>query len=435
MDQDPQLNDYRRYLLDLLAEQATKSPYENKPGRCQILVNHERVGLLDCASHDPAFVFSSREQVITHLEVRAEDGTMLGALSALECGFKQVHIPVGRHTLELSIHNRLQGGSATATFRSTVSRMGDRAEAPANPPLDMASPDFEDAPARRITRQKAVACAQALLVLAVMALAADRLFGTRSGLPSPETGSVIEHAVSAGRAAVEQIEERLGHLSGSHNAAVEAVRRQQEELDKLRQAVSALGATQQEMKAQLVTARRGKPTRQGTMQRDIDNMVDLLLSRADADQEKLREEIRTVATANDKLAKQLSVLEASNQELKSRLKSAGVDVSKASAVEAAKPAVAQQPLPAGSTQIAEGRRDAQTNPLLFWVAFQEGTTEQSIEQLFKDINGRKGQRSAEWTSVEVDLPNPQTQTAFFESLKKTSIVKAVAMRLESQPTP
>ncbi len=86
-------------------------------------------------------------------------------------------------------------------------------------------------------------------------------------------------------------------------------------------------------------------------------------------------------------------------------------------------------------QLAEKPPAEPHNPTLFWVTFQDGTTEQHIDQLVKEIHGRRGQRRAEWTSLEVDLPDPTNQAGFLETLKKSSLVKAVAMKLEAPPAP
>ena len=431
MDQHNQLNDYRQYLLGALLEHATRTSYEDKPGRCQVLVNHERVGVLDCASFDPAFTFSSREQVVSQFEVRAEDGTLLGVLSAPEFGFKSAHIPVGRHSLVLTIQNRLQGGSATATFRAGLSRIDEKPEALA--PRGVAR---VEAPSRHINWKRAMACTQVVLVVTVGGLVADRLIGSRSGLQTPGVMSASGTPGPNAKADVNQLEGRLNQLSQSHEAALGTVRMQQEELGRLRQAVSALSSTHQELKTRVVTARRASTSLgKRDVQREVESMAEMLIGRADADQEQLREEIRGLALANEKLAKQLSALETSNHELKSRLKSAGVDISKASSVGDPRPAVAQHPNPTGSTQVAEKPREEPHNPMLFWVTFQEGTNEQTIEQLVRDIHGRKGQRRDEWTSLEVDLPDSNTQAGFLESLKKRSVVKAVAMKLDAPPVP
>ncbi len=428
MEQGNQVSEYRRYLLGMLSEHAGRRSYEDQPGQCQVLVNHERVGMLDCTSIEPTFIFTSREQGVANLEIRAEDGAVLGVLSAPEFGLKTTHIQLGRHELELTIHNRLQGGTATATFKAAPSRLKagmdrrvQRRAAEGRPSLALSG------------RQWALVAAQVVLFVAVAGLVAERFSG-RLTIQAPDLvpGPASPQSVANGE--VERLEARLALLSRSHEAAVQTVRAQQDELGKLKQAVSMLGATHRDMKTKVVTARgTGKPLGRRDVQREVETMAEMLIGRADADQEQLREEIRGLAVANEKLAKQLSALEAGNQELKNRLKSAGVDVSKAALPGESRPAVALQPLAGGSVQLAE--KPAPHNSVLFWVSFQEGTTEQNIEQFVTELHGRKGPRRAEWTSLEVDLPDPDHQAGFLESVKKKSFVKAVAMKLDTPPAP
>ena len=428
MEQGNQLSEYRRYLLGMLSEHAGRRSYEDRPGQCQVLVNHERVGILDCTSIEPTFTFTSREQGVANLEIRAEDGTVLGVLSAPEFGFKTSQIQIGRHDLELTIHNRLQGGTATATFKAASSRL----KAGVDRRVQRRAGEGQGVFARS-GRHWALVAAQVALFVAVAGLVADRLSG-RLTIQAPDlvSGPASPQPVANGE--VERLEARLALLSRSHEAAVQTVRTQQDELVKLKQAVSTLGATPRDMKTKVVTARgAGKPLGRRDVQREVETMAEMLIGRADADQEQLREEIRGLAVANEKLAKQLSALEAGNQELKNRLKSAGVDVSKAALPGESRPAVALQPLAGGSVQLAE--KPAPHNSVLFWVSFQEGTTEQNIEQFVTELHGRKGPRRAEWTSLEVDLPDPDHQAGFLESVKKKSFVKAVAMKLDTPPAP
>jgi hypothetical protein len=69
------------------------------------------------------------------------------------------------------------------------------------------------------------------------------------------------------------------------------------------------------------------------------------------------------------------------------------------------------------------------------VEFQDGTSEQNIEQWMKDIKGRRRASDAGWYSVEVTLPQPQTPDGFMEALRKAKIVKAVKTRVQTAAVP
>ena len=83
--------------------------------------------------------------------------------------------------------------------------------------------------------------------------------------------------------------------------------------------------------------------------------------------------------------------------------------------------------------VAEIRQETQGRPFMFWVSFQDGTPEESIDSRIREIHGRTGQINAGWYKVEVSLPQPQTADSFVESLKKATIVKAVKTSLNTSP--
>jgi hypothetical protein len=78
----------------------------------------------------------------------------------------------------------------------------------------------------------------------------------------------------------------------------------------------------------------------------------------------------------------------------------------------------------GGTQIAEGRRNADPQPLLFWVTFQEGTSEDSIERLVREVQGRRGTLADGWHSVEIVHP-AESRDRFLDKIRQAKIVKAV----------
>jgi hypothetical protein len=81
-----------------------------------------------------------------------------------------------------------------------------------------------------------------------------------------------------------------------------------------------------------------------------------------------------------------------------------------------------------STEMAKAGPDTQAQPLTFWVTFQEGTSEESIEHLMEEIHGRKGSVNAGWYPVEVRRPvGPPDR--ILESIRQAKIVKAVSMSL------
>jgi septal ring factor EnvC (AmiA/AmiB activator) len=149
-----------------------------------------------------------------------------------------------------------------------------------------------------------------------------------------------------------------------------------------------------------------------------------LISRAQNAQEELQAEIHSLTIANDRLSKERLDLERSNQELKQRLKAAGVDVSKITPSKAGSGDLAQRKDEPTTTQIAEGRRPHDGQPLLFWVTFQDGTSEDSIERLVRDLQGRKGTVTDGWQAVEIVHP-VESPDRFLDKVRQAKIVKAV----------
>jgi hypothetical protein len=85
--------------------------------------------------------------------------------------------------------------------------------------------------------------------------------------------------------------------------------------------------------------------------------------------------------------------------------------------------------------VTETKLASQAHPFKFWVSFQEGTSQERIDQWVKEIRGRKGPTNAGWYPVEVNLPKPQTSDELLESLKKTRIVKAITAKPNTRSTP
>jgi hypothetical protein len=174
----------------------------------------------------------------------------------------------------------------------------------------------------------------------------------------------------------------------------------------------------------VLTVRREVEKRQKGSGREVERMARMLMSKSQTEQEELEAEIHSLTVANDKLSKELSQLEQNNQDLKKRLKSAGVDVSKASTPEREKPVVAQQIDAGQSPQVAEVRPAGQPQPFLFWVTFSEGTSQESIDQWVREMRGHKKAVSEGWQEVEVGPPAVPADR-FLEQIRQAKIVKAV----------
>ncbi len=427
MEQDGLLSEYRQRLLDALKTHSTRRRRE-EPDLLEVFVNQERVGTVACAATEPTFAFSSRERIVHSVEIRTEDGVLIGGLCAPEFGLRTARVPLSRDAIEITVHNRMDGGSVRVAYRAAPALWHRVRQAAASLVSGVSSTEPREPAWPRV-----LVLTQVALAAAVVVLWTDRMTGWLKPEPPVMPASQVSALVSATQAHVDRLRQEVAQLADAQTEALQTVQSQRQELEQLQRTLAAVAETQQKLNDSVLTVRQNLGDRNKAVSREVEHLARLLLSRADLEREQLRHELRTLTAANEALSKQMATLESSNQELKNRLKSAGVDVSKALPASGETPAVAGKPKDsAASTQIAEVRPDPQAQPFTFWVTFQEGTSEESIQHLIDEIHGRKGSVNAGWYPVEVPRPvGPPDR--FLESIRQAKIVKAVSMSRAAAP--
>lgn len=418
---EQELNDYREHLLNALEDQPRRTR-EERPTRVQIFVNHECVGSVDCTKSDPSYSFASRERSIQNLELRNESGALVGGVSAPEAGMKSARIPLDRGCLHIQIQNKVEGGSAKVSFQRTPSwwaRMAGTA---------LWSPSVETG-AKRPAWTPAFAMAQVVLAVAVMGLLVDRLPGW---LGTDRSSTLLQEQRTTQQAMQEQfdrLEQRMSQLADNQQTVMSSAKSGQEQLVQLSRQFDAVSQTQQKLSTQVVAAQEELQTVKGGMAEEVQNGVRVAFAKAEADQQVVRQELQSVKSVNETLIKQVALLEGKNRELHARLALATIEMAKAT-VPSKPAAVARAESPketAPPNQVAEARRETDPQAFMFWVSFQDGTPEKSIEDLIQEINGiKKGPMNSGWYPVEVTLPKPEPPDRFLESIKRAKIVKAVA---------
>jgi len=418
---EQELNDYREHLLNALEEQP-KRTREERPALVQIFVNHECVGSVDCTKSDPSYSFASRERSIQNLELRNESGALVGGVSAPEAGMKSARIPLDRGCLHIQIQNKVEGGSAKVSFQQAPSwwaRVGGTA---------FWSPSVH----RGTTRPAwtpAFAIAQVVLAVAVTGLLVDRLPGW---LGTDRSSTLLQEQRStqqAMRVQFDRFEQRMGQLANDQQAVMSSAKSGQEQLVQLSRQFDAVSQTQQKLATQVVAAQEELQVVKGGVVEEIQNGVRVAFAKTEAEQQAVRQELHSVKSVNETLIKQVALLEGKNRELHARLALATIEIAKATTP--SKPAAVARVEPpketAPPTQVAEARREPDPEAFMFWVSFQDGTPEKSIEDLIQEINGiKKGPMKSGWYPVEVTLPKPEPPDRFLESIKRAKIVKAVA---------
>lgn len=408
MEPDSQLSLYRNHLLETLGRRASWGP-EDELGRLQVFVNHERVGALDCTRADPSFLFTGRDRIIHIVEVRSESGKLVGGVCAPEYGLRTARFPLSRHAVEATIHNGSDGGTVALRFLHAQAWWR-RAHAAA---ADWAGH------AGLLPREGAwmplLVGTQAAVAAVVLFLVVDRFVGGPVLVPAP-TAAVSE-------AQVVRLERAMERLIEDRAATQQIVQRQQDELTKVAQVLKTVAATQQKLTSDVGAVQQVVATKEQNGDGNMEQLTRALLGKAETERQQMRRELHSLTAANEALSRQLSTLAGHTEDLKNRLTSAGVDVSKVQPVADKDVMVAEKPAETNPPQTADARESAQ--PFTFWVTFQEGASEESIEHLIREIHGRKGSLNAGWYPVEVTPPPADPPDRFLESLRHAKIVKAV----------
>jgi chromosome segregation ATPase len=161
----------------------------------------------------------------------------------------------------------------------------------------------------------------------------------RPSLPITQT----EIPWAAPHSEVTKLEQQLVELSRMQAKAVETVQTQQQALAQLQRTMAKLSSTQETVASSVLTVQREMEQQRKGAGREAARMTRVIMGKAHSEQEQLEAEIHSLIVANDRLSKEMVDLEQHNQDLKKRLKSAGVDVSKATVADRQKPMVARHP--------------------------------------------------------------------------------------------
>ena len=424
IQEDSQLSTYRERLLESLRQHPRRQGRED-PGLLQVFVNHECVGTLDCAHTDPTLVFASRERPIHTIEIRTAAGLLVGSFCAQDVGAKTARFPVGRHAIELSVHARWDGGMVKVKYQAARTWLQRFLHAVAG--LIAGLPRMDQ---REQAWMRGLAMTQAVLAIAVLFLVTDRVIDrTKSqatvvrATPAPAPSNTAPAIPSEAFAFQEQ---KLVRLAQKQEAALQTLQVQQEGIAQVNRTLEAVAKAQQQLRVNLQTVQQQGVDSKGVAPSKLNKLLLAELRNASAERKQMRQQIQELAAGKEALGSALTALETRNRELEKSRKAEKPAVAKATETVLPSPTVAP-------SQVAEASRENLSQLFNFWVSFQDGTSEASIEQLIQEIHGRKGPVNAGWYNVEVTLPQPQPPDGFMESLKKAKIVKAVTANRNMPP--
>lgn len=411
MRQEEDLELYRSRLLESLNGQSGRAlPEAADP--IQVYVNDRRVGELEGTGIGAML----QVQCVDHIEtvqLRAEDGTLLGGLAAPEYGFRKDRVRLSADMIEICVHNRAQGGTLNALFspapslwsrvRKSVADVADRWAA--------RRPDTSFAYGMR-----AVAFTQALLAIAVVGLVADRV--TTGMVPERAPSPVVQTATlsAAPTAEAAKLELQLEELGRMQAKIGEVLESQQSGMAQLHHAMAKLSSTQESVASTVVMVKEDVKEelekRLETVGRETDRPTRHLAGKGRADQEQLEAAIHSLTADNDRLSKEVAGLEEHNQTLKAKLQTAIASASKT-----------VDPGPERLLKMADNLQATQQTPFLFWVTFSEGTSQERIDQWVHEMKGHKGALNEGWQEVRI-VPPAVPPDRFLEQIKEDKIVKA-----------
>ncbi len=327
---------YRERLLNDMREGIHRSSCESADP-IQVFVNQRRVGLLERSGGESTLHVRSQAQ-IESIQLRSEDGVLLGGLSAPEYGFRSSRISLTHNTVELDVHNTAQGGSVRAVW---IPESGFRYH------LERERVGAVDRAAQRPVAfagagMRAIAFTQVLLAVVLVGLVVDRTTGWMTPVRSslPVTQADAPWAAPLGEVA--KLEEQLTELSRMQTKAVETIQMQQQGMAQLQRTMAKLSSSQEAVVSNVLNVKQEVKQRQKAAGRDADRITRMIMNIAQREQEQLEAEIHSLTVANDRLSQEMADLEQDNQNLKKRLQSEGVDVSKSTEGGREKSMLAQQ---------------------------------------------------------------------------------------------
>lgn len=412
MGQEEDLELYRSRLLESLQRTFRRSL------RCvsdpvQVYVNQRRVGELEGSGIGSMLQVHCVDHIET-VQLRTEEGNLLGGLAAPEYGFRKDRVRLSADTIELCIHNTAQGGTLSALFVPAPSfwsrawkNIGDIAER-----LAVRRPDTTI-----VYGMRTVAFTQALVAIAVVGLVADRMtiWTTPELTPSPVVQTAALSAAPAEE--IEKLERQLEKLAQRQVKIGEILESQQNGMAQVHQALAKLSSTQESVVSTVVTVKEEVKEelekRLEAVGREADRQTRQIASRGRVEQEQLEAAIQSLTADNARLSKEVAGLEEHNRALRTKLQTAVASAPKA-----------VDPSPERLLKLADSQAQAsQQAPFLFWVTFSEGTSQESIDQWVSGMKGHKGALNEGWQEVRI-VPPAVPPDRFLEQLREDKIIKA-----------
>ncbi|HMS85858.1 MAG TPA: hypothetical protein PKD12_19610 [Nitrospira sp.] len=419
MGQEEDLELYRSQLLESMSERPSRS-VRGLVDPIQVYVNERRVGELKGVETEATLHVHGVDHVET-VQLRTEDGQLLGGLVAPEHGFRTNRVRLSGDAVELCVHNTVQGGALSAVFVPAPSFWSRTRNICADLAERWASRRPE---ATMAYGMRTVAFTQALLAVAVVGLVVDRTMIWMN--PEHMVASTVQTGTlsTASITEIEQLAKQLGELRLMQAKVGEALQSQEKGMTLLHQTMARLSSTQESVATSVVMVKEEMEKRQEGPERDADRPTQVTVGTGVVDQEQFEVAIHGLAADNDRLSKQIAGLEEHNRIVTAKLQTAMAHVAKA-IEQSPERLVAREADMARKHQlvpVVDNRSSTQSQPFLFWVTFSEGTTQESIDQWLNGMKGHKGAQNEGWQEVQI-LPPPVPPDLFLEQIRGEKIIK------------
>ena len=423
MGHEMDVDTYRSQLLESLSSRSGRS-IRGLSDPIQVYVNERRVGELEGAGTDATLHVQSVDHIET-VQIRAEDGTLLGGLAAPESGFRTNRLRLSSDTIELCVHNTAQGGTLSALFIPAPS-VWNRAWKHLVDAADTLVARRPDTASAYAYGMRTVAFTQVLLAIAVLGLVADRTTTWMSPerAPSPVVQTAALSAAPVAETA--KLEQQLDELARMQAKVGDSLGAQQKGMAQLQQAMAKLSSTQESFEAGILTVKQEIEKQQvAAAGREVERVAHQPSNKTQMRHGQIEAAIHSLTAENDRLSKHVDGLEQYNTDLKNKLLTAGLTASKGADSQADKlPArQAETITPAQQQQVSQGSPSGQAQPFLFWVTFSEGTSQELIDQWVLEMKGHKGSVNEGWQEVGI-VPPTVPPDRFLEQIRGEKIVKA-----------
>jgi hypothetical protein len=395
---------YRQRLIESLREHVTRR-HRELPETLQLFVNHASVGRLKCQTGETLFQFRQGHRAIRTVEIRSESGLITGNLFPRDLGTSAATFRGKRYRIDVTVTNGPESGSLTLAHcrqGSALERLRDTARRLlSSASFGSAAVAADRSPSVSGLWPNVAIFAQLILAGSVLALVYAGLHGQQN-----------EATETSAQRTLSLVEEKLATLTETEARVA-----------RLSQSLDLVASQQQQLRAQLSSVEQ----KIASKFRAIEARMQVAVRRSSDDDEAIRRQIQELTQAKQGMTTAMSKLERQVMPLLSR-----EPVSKALATpepvkpEGPKPGELSLALPPAPPQVVEAKTAA--SPFTFWVSFQDGTSEQTIDDLISEIHGRRGTNNSGWYSVEVTLAQPHSPDQLFQTLQKTRIVKAVSTK-------